>query len=73
MTKEKVQHTLDCLAVEYIPAGVHKYLHVDNRRAWINLMTTLINKDGLYAKPVVLYKCAINWERLITNKISLLN
>lgn len=64
---------LNSLAERYIPEGVHKYLHVDSREMWISIMAGLIEKGFIKPKVSVIAKCAINWEVLLTIKLSTLN
>lgn len=64
---------LDALAVRYIPEGKHKYLHVNSREVWIDVMVRLIEKGFIKSKVSVLAKCAKNWEFMLTTKLSILN
>ena len=64
---------LNSLAERFIPEGVHKYLHVDSRELWVDIMTGLIEKGFVKLKMPVLAKCAINWEFMLVTKLSILN
>jgi len=72
MTKSTLQF-LDVLAEQYIPEGKHELLHVDSRKAWLTMMTNLIEGGFVSKKLHVLKKCAINWEALIAQKYSIQN
>lgn len=73
MVEHALYQTLTGLAERYIPKGTHKYLHVDSREAWTNLMLELIESGVIKKRLYILAKCAINWESLLTQKISLQN
>lgn len=73
MIEQLLQETLEGLAERYIPEGTHKYLYVDSREAWTNLMLELIENGAVRKRLSILTKCAINWEALLVQKISIQN
>ena len=73
MVEQALYQTLEGLAERYIPAGTHKLLHVDSREAWTNLMVELIESGAVRRRLSLLAKCAINWEILLIQKISIQN
>lgn len=73
MVEHLLYETLDTLADKYIPSGIHKMLHVNSREAWVDLMVDLIENKSMPAKLSMLSKCAINWELLLIQKISIQN
>lgn len=72
MTKNVYKY-LDVLAERYIPEGKHNLLHVNSREAWLKLMTTLIESELIKVRIPTLTKCAISWELLLTQKLSIQN
>jgi len=56
-----------------VPNKKHPLLHIISRNAWVDLVIDLINKGHIKPKMAVILKCALNWEILLTNKISRLN
>ena len=73
MINSLVYEALDSLAEKYIPEGRHKELHVNSREMWVELVAGLIEKGYLTAKLSVLKKCAVHWETLLVQKLSILN
>ena len=73
MVQQILHDTLENLAEKYIPEGTHKLLHVNNRETWMNLMENLIESGAVAKKLPLLAKCAINWELLLIQKISIQN
>jgi hypothetical protein len=73
MVQQALYQTLEDLAEKYIPEGTHKYLYVNSREAWTNLMIELIESGRLSKRLSFLAKCAINWEALLIQKISIQN
>lgn len=73
MENQVIEEILDNLAERYIPEGTHRILHVDSREAWKNLMIALIESKLLRFKMSLLTKCAVSWEPLLYQKISLQN
>ena len=73
MQNQVIHEVLDNLAEKFIPEGIHESLHVDSREMWIDLMVTLIEARAITAKPSILTKCAISWETLLVQKLSIQN
>lgn len=73
MVEHALRNTLDALAERYIPKGTHKLLHVDSREAWTELMVGLLEAKALNKRLTVLTKCAVNWELLLLQKLSMQN
>lgn len=73
MVEQVLQETLEGLAERYIPEGTHKLLHVNSREAWTNLMLQLIESGAIKKRLSLLAKCAVNWETLLIQKISIQN
>jgi hypothetical protein len=73
MLQQTLYETLEDLAERYIPEGTHRLLHVDSRNAWTDLMVDLIENGRVSKKLSFLAKCAINWEALLIQKISIQN
>lgn len=72
--EHKVLHeALEGLAERYIPEGKHKLLHVNSRNTWIELMEDLLERRTISCKLSILTKCAIGWELLLIQKISIQN
>lgn len=73
MVEQTVYSTLEGLAERYIPEGQHKLLHINSREVWISIMMQLL-KTGVIAKKLsVLTKCAVSWELLLIQRISIQN
>jgi len=73
MLQQTLYETLEDLAGRYIPEGTHRVLHVDSRMAWTDLMVELIESGRVSKRLAFLAKCAINWEALLIQKISIQN
>lgn len=73
MVEHALRNTLDTLAERYIPKGTHKLLHVNSRETWVELMVGLLEAGVLTRKLSVLTKCAVNWELLLLQKLSIQN
>lgn len=73
MTKQVIYDVLDSLAERYIPEGKHKLLHVNSRETWKNLMLNLLESGVIGKKLSILTKCAVGWELLLTQRISIQN
>ena len=73
MVEQLLQDTLEGLAKKYIPKGKHKLLYINSREAWTNLMVDLIEDGAVEKRLSTLIKCAINWEILLIQKISIQN
>lgn len=73
MVEDVIYETLDKLAEKYIPEGRHRMLHVNSREVWIMIMVGLIENKSIRAKLSLLTKCAVNWELLLIQKLSIQN
>ena len=61
------------VAKQYVPNKQHSLLHVNSMDAWVELVSTMVEKGLIKPKMAVLIKCALNWETLLTLKYSRLN
>jgi hypothetical protein len=73
MMKDVLHETLEELAERYIPEGRHKFLHVDSRKAWKELMLVMLKTGIIRRKLSLITKCAVNWETLLVQKLSIQN
>ena len=73
MENQVIEEILDSLAEKYIPEGMHNLLHVDSREAWKDLMILLIETKSIRAKLSIFTKCAISWEALLVQRLSVQN
>lgn len=73
MVSQVIYETLEELAERYIPEGKHKLLHVDSREVWLKIMINLVKKGVIGKKLSVFTKCAVNWEILLIQRISIQN
>jgi len=73
MAEQVLYGVLENLAERYIPEGKHKLLHVNSREVWIDLMSDLLETKLIGRKLSLITKCAINWEALLTQKLSIQN
>ena len=73
MVEQTIYEVLDTLAERHIPEGKHKMLHVNSREAWVDLMTELLETGAMRKKLSILTKCAISWELLLVQKLSIQN
>ena len=73
MSKYTTYDVLETLADKYIPAGRHKYLHVDSRGAWVKAMMSVIDSSSAKVTVGLLTKYAKNWEAVLVIKLSTLN
>lgn len=73
MMNDVLYETLDDLAETHIPEGVHKWLHVDSRETWKELMLVMLKTGIVRKKLSLITKCAINWEILLVQKLSIQN
>ena len=73
MVNNVIYEIIDSLAERYIPAGKHKFLHVDSREAWKDLMIVMIENKVIGKRLSTITKLAINWEELLTRKIAMYN
>jgi len=73
MLNDTLHEALEELAERYIPEGRHKFLHVDSRESWKELMLVIL-KAGIVKKRLSLItKCAMSWETLLVQKLSIQN
>lgn len=68
-----IYDTLDKLAVSQIPEGIHKYLHVNSREAWVETVVLLYEKGSIDLTPEVVRSLLKRWEILLYKKYSQLN
>lgn len=73
MVDKVTYEVLDALAERFIPEGIHKTLHIDSREVWIDLMVSLLESEAIERKMSLITKCAISWESLLIQKISIQN
>ena len=73
MVDKVTYEILDTLAETYIPEGIHKILHVDSREIWRDLMINLIESRTIKLKLSIITRCAISWEALLVQKLSIQN
>jgi len=73
MVSQVLHEVLESLAERYIPEGRHKLLHVESREMWLDIMIGLLEKGLIGKKLSILTKCAIGWEILLIQKISIQN
>jgi len=73
MVEQALYETLEGLAKKHIPKGTHKLLHINSREAWTSLIINLVESGALSKRASMLAKCAINWEALLIQKISIQN
>ena len=73
MVDQTVYEVLDNLAEKYIPQGTHKLLHVNSREVWTDLMISLVESGAVRKRLSILTKCAISWELLLIQKLSIQN
>jgi hypothetical protein len=71
--EQLLQNTLSKLAIRHIPEGQHRSLHVNVREYWKKLMLELIETESIKPRLSILTKCAIHWEALLAQKISIQN
>jgi hypothetical protein len=64
---------LEALAEKHIPAGVHKYFHVDSRKAWVSTVTYLIELNMISPTKKNLEIMVKAWEVLLYKRYSNLN
>ena len=73
MVDNILYEALDLLAEKFIPEGRHKYLHVNSRELWIDLMVTLLENNAIEKKLSIITKCSVNWELILIEKLSMQN
>lgn len=73
MISQVIYEVLEELADKHIPEGRHKLLHVNSKEAWLNIMIDLVQKGVIGKKLSLFKKCAVNWEIVLVQKISIQN
>jgi hypothetical protein len=73
MVDKVTYEVLDTLAERFIPGGIHKTLHVDSRKMWRSIMISLLKSKVIERKMSIITKCAMSWELLLIQKISIQN
>ena len=73
MINKVTYEILDSLAERFIPEGIHELLHVDSREMWRDIMITLIESGLIEKKLSTITKCAISWEAILVQKLSIQN
>jgi hypothetical protein len=73
MVDQVTYDILDTLAELHIPEGKHKTLYVDSREMWKELMISLLETKAIKMRVSVLTRCAISWEALLIQRISIQN
>lgn len=73
MEHQVIEEILDSLAERYIPAGKHKVLYVDSREMWKDIMVSLIESKSIKMKMSLFTRCAIAWEALLVQRLSIQN
>jgi hypothetical protein len=73
MVDKVTYEVLDTLAERFIPEGIHKTLYVDSREMWRDIMISLLESKVIERKMSIITKCAISWEQLLIQKISIQN
>lgn len=65
--------SLDALAEKHIPAGIHKYFHVDSRKAWVSAVLYLIEWNLVSPSKKNLAVLVKEWETILYKRYSNLN
>ena len=73
MINKVTYEVLDNLAERFIPEGNHELLHVDSREMWKDIMVTLLESGLVDKKLSIITKCAISWEAILVQKLSIQN
>lgn len=73
MINNTIYEFLDVLAEQHIPKGKHRLLHVDARKAWVDMMVILIDNGHVAKKLLTIKKYARHWETMLTQRISIQN
>ena len=73
MVDKVTYEVLDTLAERFIPEGIHRTLHVDSREMWRDIMISLLKSKVIERKMSIITKCAMSWESLLIQKISIQN
>lgn len=73
MVDQVTYDILDTLAELHIPEGKHRTLYVDSREMWKDLMISLLETKAIKMRVSVLTRCAISWEALLIQRLSIQN
>ena len=73
MINEVLYETIETLADRYVPSSRHRWLHVNSREAWIDMMVLLLETKSVKPKLSLITKCAINWEDLLYKRACMYN
>lgn len=73
MENQVIEELLDSLAERYIPEGTHKYLYVNSREVWKEIMIALIESKSIKMKLSLLTRCAVAWEAFLVQRLSIQN
>jgi hypothetical protein len=69
----KTLTALDIAANGKIPEGFHPLLRVDNRKAWVKVVSKLVTDGAIKATPKNIKKLLECWETLLISHYSNLN
>ena len=73
MINEVLYETIEGLAERYIPDSKHRWLHVNSRETWNDMMVVLIETSSIKPKLSIITKCAINWEDILYKRACMYN
>jgi len=73
MISDTTYDIINTVADTYVPDKVHPELHVNSRDMWVDVVVNLVKKGLIKPRMAVILKCALNWETLLTIKLSRLN
>jgi len=73
MISDTTYDIISTVADTYVPDKKHPLLHVISRNVWIDTVVDMVNRGVLKPRMAVIIKCALNWESLLTTKLSRLN
>lgn len=73
MVSQVIYEVLEELADKHVPEGTHKLLHVNSRKVWLNIMVDLVQRGVIGKKLSIFKKCAVNWETVLVQRISIQN
>ena len=73
MISDTTYDIISNVADVYVPNKKHPLLHVISRNAWVDIVVDMVNRGVIKPRMAVIMKCALNWEALLTLKLSRLN
>jgi hypothetical protein len=73
MVNNLIYEAIDSLAERHIPKTKHKFLHVNSRKAWRDMMLVLLETNVIKPKLSLITKCALNWEELLYKRACMYN